>query len=124
MYQTTSIICDQVYYQLCFWFFDKPLTKLHFQDKITTISMQPQQYVCKFIEAEVQHVLKTESRKVNEAPLEAEFCLANGIIDIIMLTDLEDHTRPMRHPYYAPLPIIVYFDQLSDISRNADGTID
>jgi hypothetical protein len=91
---------------------------------MTTISMQPQQYVCKFIEAEVQHILKTESRKVNKAPLETDFCLANGIVDIIMLTDLEDHSQPMRHAYYAPLPIIVYFDQLSDISRNADGTID
>ena len=72
--------------------------------------MQPQQYVCKFIKAEVQHILKTESRKVNKAPLETDFCLANGIVDIIMLTDLEDHSRPMRHAYYAPLPIIVYFD--------------
>ena len=86
--------------------------------------MQPQQYVCKFIEAEVQHILKTESRKVNKAPLETDFCLANGIVDIIMLTDLEDHSQPMRHAYYSPLPIIVHFEKLSDINRNADGTID
>ena len=91
---------------------------------MTTISMQPQQYVCKFIEAEVQHILKTESRKVNKAPLETDFCLANGIVDIIMLTDLDDHSQPMRHAYYSPLPIIVHFEKLSDINRNADGTID
>jgi hypothetical protein len=108
-----------------FLFSDKTTkTKLHFQDKMVTIAMQPQQYVCKFIEAEVHHILKTESRKLNKAPLQTDFCLANGIIDIIMFTDLDNPSQPMHHPYYSPLPIIVFFDQLSDIARNADGTFD
>ena len=85
--------------------------------------MQPQQYVCKFIEAEVHHILKTESRKLNKAPIQTDFCLANGIIDIIMFTDLDNPSQPMFHPYYSPLPIIVFFTQLSDIARNADGTL-
>ena len=72
----------------------------------------------------VQYILKTGARRVKKAPLETDFCLANGIVDIIMLTDLEDHSQPMQHAYYSPLTIIVQFEQLSDINRNADGTID
>jgi len=91
---------------------------------MVTIAMQPQQYVCKFIEAEVHHILKTESWKLNKAPIQTDFCLANGIIYIIMFTDLDNPSQPMFHPYYSPLPIIVFFTQLSDIARNADGTFD
>ena len=91
---------------------------------MVTIAMQPQQYVCKFIEAEVHHILKTESGKLNKAPFLTDFCIANGVIDIIMFTDLDNQAQPMLHPYYSPLPIIVFFTQLSDIARNADGTFD
>ena len=91
---------------------------------MTTISIQPQQYMCmcKFIEAEVKHLLQTEARKINKSPLDSNVTLTNVIIDIIKLTDLSDHSRPLKHPYYAHLPVVIYFDQLSDRSPNIDGT--
>ena len=89
---------------------------------MTTISIQPQQYICKFIEAEVNHLLQTEARKLNKSPLETSVTLPTVIIDIIQLTDITDHSRPLKHPYYAPLPVVIYFDQLSDKNPNIDGT--
>ena len=107
-----------------FLFFDKPLNQAYFQDKMVTIAMQPQTYVCKFVEAEVHHILKTESRKLNKAPLLTDFSITNGVTDIIMFTDLDNPAQPLSHPYYSPLPIIIFFTQLSDVARNAEGTFD
>ena len=89
---------------------------------MTTISIQHQQYMCKFIEAEVNHLLQTEARTINISPLDSNVTLTNVIIDIIKLTNLSDHARPLKHQYYAPLPVVIYFDQLSDKSPNIDGT--
>ena len=78
--------------------------------------------MCKYIEAELNHLLQTEARKLNKPPLETSVTLPTVIIDIIQLTDITDHSRPLKHPYYAPLPVVIYFDQLSDKNPNIDGT--
>ena len=90
---------------------------------MTTISIQPQQYICKFIEAEVKHLLQTEARKMNKPPLDTDFTLTNIIIDVVKLTNLPNHARPLQHQYYTPLPVVIYFDQLSDKYSNSDGTV-
>ena len=64
---------------------------------MTTISIQPQQYVCKFIEAEVKHLLQTEARKMNRPPLDTDLALTNIIIDVVKLTNLQNHARPLQH---------------------------